>query len=75
MVVGIPLAGDAIAPATARTDRTGEMTKLRGQFGAKQWKKCCGKGCKKCDIHNAYIDEFGKKAGEKQFQKDREKMH
>jgi len=51
------------------------MTKFREQFTRKQWKKCCGKGCKKCDVHNAYLDEFGKKAGEKRFDKDHDKMH
>ena len=51
------------------------MTKFREQFARKQWKKCCGKGCKKCDVHNAYLDEFGKKAGWKKFQKDHDKMH
>ncbi|HJW76457.1 MAG TPA: hypothetical protein VJ787_12465 [Thermoleophilia bacterium] len=51
------------------------MAKLRDRFRDREWQKCCGKGCKKCVIHNAYIDEYGKKAGEKKFQKDHEKMH
>jgi hypothetical protein len=51
------------------------MAKLKDQFSDKQWSKCCGKGCKKCEIHNAYLAEFGKKEGEKRFQKDHDKMH
>jgi hypothetical protein len=51
------------------------VAKFRDQFGKKQWKKCCGHGCGKCEIHNAYLAEFGKKAGEKKFHKDHDKMH
>jgi len=51
------------------------VAKFRNQFGKKQWKKCCGHGCGKCEIHNAYLAEFGKKAGEKKFHKDHDKMH
>ena len=52
-----------------------EMTKLRNEFPKKDWKHCCGKGCKKCDIHNAYLDAYGKKEGEKKFAKDYAKMN
>jgi hypothetical protein len=51
------------------------MAKFRDRFSAKAWKKCCGKGCKKCEIHNAYLAEFGEKAGEKKFAKDHDKTH
>jgi hypothetical protein len=51
------------------------MAKFRNRFSAKAWGKCCGKGCKKCDIHIAYLGEFGKKAGEKEFEKDHGRMH
>jgi hypothetical protein len=52
-----------------------EMTKLRNEFPKKDWKHCCGKGCTKCDIHNAYLDAYGKKEGEKKFAKDHARMH
>ena len=51
------------------------MAKLRNEFGKKEWKKCCGSGCKKCGIFNAYLDEYGKKEGKKRFKKDHDKMH
>jgi hypothetical protein len=51
------------------------MAKFREQFNDKQWDKCCGHGCKKCAIHNAYLAEYGKKKGEKKFAKDHDKMH
>ena len=65
------------APGEAASAIPGGKTvaKFREQFSKKEWKKCCGKGCKKCDVHNAYLDEFGKKAGWKKFQKDHDKMH
>jgi hypothetical protein len=51
------------------------MTKLRDDFTKKDWKNCCGKGCKKCTVHSAYLDAYGKKEGEKKFAKDYDKMH
>ena len=51
------------------------MTKLSNEFSKKEWKHCCGKGCKKCDIHNAYLDAYGHREGEKKFAKDYDKMH
>ena len=39
------------------------MTKLKSRFSRKEWKDCCGKGCKDCDIAQAYIGEYGKKEG------------
>ena len=47
------------------------MTKLKNDFGRKQWKDCCGKGCKKCEIAQAYIDEYGRKAGLEKLNADR----
>ena len=38
-------------------------TELVERFSRKQWKDCCGKGCKKCEIAQAYIGEYGKKKG------------
>jgi hypothetical protein len=53
----------------------GSVSKFRDQWSKKEWKKCCGKGCKKCDIANAYIDEYGSKAGQKKLKKDHAKMN
>jgi hypothetical protein len=55
--------------------RSGCMAKLRNEFSKKEWKHCCGNGCKKCAIHNAYLDAYGKKEGEKKFAKDHDRMH
>ena len=37
------------------------MTKLKNEFSRKEWKDCCGKGCKKCEIAQAYIAEYGER--------------
>ncbi len=47
------------------------MTKLKNDFGRKQWKDCCGKGCKKCEIAQAYIGEYGRKDGLEKLNADR----
>ena len=47
------------------------MTQLKNEFSRKQWKDCCGKGCKKCEIANAYIGEHGKKKGLEKLNEDR----
>ena len=39
------------------------MPDLSKKFGRKEWKTCCGKGCKKCEIAQAYIGEHGRKKG------------
>jgi hypothetical protein len=57
------------------TSQGATVSKFRDQFSKKDWKKCCGKGCKKCDLYNAYLDEFGGKAGKKRFKKDHDKLH
>jgi hypothetical protein len=51
------------------------MAKFRERFSEKQWQKCCGKGYKKCAIHDAHFDEFGRKTDEKKFAKDHDRMH
>ena len=35
------------------------MTKLKNQFSRKEFKDCCGKGCKKCELVQAYVAEYG----------------
>ncbi len=47
------------------------MTELRDRFARKEWKDCCGKGCKKCDIAQAYVAEYGKKKGLDKLNDDR----
>jgi hypothetical protein len=71
----LPPTAASRAPATCSSAGGGSVAKFREQFSDKAWKKCCGHGCKKCDIHNAYLAEYGKKQGEKKFQKDHDKMH
>ncbi len=47
------------------------MAKLRNRFSRKQWKDCCGKGCKKCEIAQAYTGEHGRDKGLKKLNADR----
>ena len=44
---------------------------LRERFSRKEWKDCCGKGCKKCDIAQAYIGDYGRKEGLERLNDDR----
>jgi hypothetical protein len=37
------------------------VTKLKNEFSRKEWKGCCGGGCKKCEIAQAYIAEYGER--------------
>jgi hypothetical protein len=46
-------------------------TELSERFTRKQWKDCCGKGCKKCEIAQAYIGEHGTKKGLMLLNEDR----
>lgn len=46
-------------------------TELMERFSRKEWKDCCGSGCKKCDIAQAYIGEHGKKKGLELLNEDR----
>ncbi len=47
------------------------MTKLAKRFGRKQFKDCCGKGCKKCEIAQAYVAELGRAKGLEKLGEDR----
>ena len=48
------------------------MTKLRNEFTPKEWKGCCGKGCRKCEIAQAYIAKYESRAeGLKKLNADR----
>jgi hypothetical protein len=47
------------------------VTKLKNTFSRKQWKDCCGKGCKKCAIAQAYIGEYGRGEGLEKLNADR----
>jgi hypothetical protein len=48
------------------------MPDLRNNFSRKEWKDCCGKGCKKCAIAQAYIAEHGRKDGLDQLKADQQ---
>ena len=50
------------------------MSKLKKQFTRKQWDGCCGKGCKKCEIAQAYIHAYGKAEGLEKLNHDRTQM-
>ena len=47
------------------------MPDLKSRFSRKEWKDCCGKGCKKCAIAQAYTGSGGRNAGLKQLSEDR----
>jgi hypothetical protein len=47
------------------------VTKLKSEFGRKQWKDCCGKGCKKCEIAQTYTAEYGRSEGLAKLNADR----
>jgi hypothetical protein len=49
------------------------VTKLKHEFSRKEWKGCCGGGCKKCEIAQAYIAEYGdRKLGLEKLNADRD---
>lgn len=48
------------------------MTKLKGEFSRKEWKDCCGKGCKKCAIAQTYIGKYGWTEGPEKLTADRD---
>ena len=50
------------------------MSDLTEKFSRKEWKGCCGKGCKKCDIAQTYIGVYGKKKGLVKLNEDRAVM-
>ena len=45
---------------------------LRERFGRKEWKDCCGKGCKKCEIAQVYIGKYGRPEGLEKLNADRD---
>ncbi len=49
------------------------MTRLIDEFSRTEWKDCCGKGCKKCEIAQAYIEKYGdRKVGLEKLNADRD---
>jgi len=48
------------------------VTKLKNEFSRKEWKDCCGKGCKKCEIAQAYIGKYGRAEGLEKLKADRD---
>ena len=53
-------------------ERSEPVTKLKSEFTPKQWKGCCGKGCKKCEIAQAYVGKYGRAEGLEKLNKDRD---
>jgi hypothetical protein len=47
---------------------------MASEFSRKEWKDCCGKGCKKCAIAQSYIGAHGRNAGLKQLNEDRKSV-
>lgn len=39
------------------------MTDLKHRFSRKEWKHCCGKGCRECQIAQAYLTAHGRDDG------------
>jgi hypothetical protein len=50
------------------------MPDLKKKFSRSDWKDCCGKGCKKCEIAQTYIGVYGKSKGLLKLNEDRELM-
>lgn len=50
------------------------MSKLRYKFTSKEWQDCCGKFCEDCKLANSYRKKFGKKEGERKFNKDKKRV-
>ncbi|MFA4965168.1 MAG: hypothetical protein WC709_05960 [Thermoleophilia bacterium] len=50
------------------------MADLKEKFSRKQWKHCCGKGCKNCEIAQTYTAEHGRKKGLEKLNDDRAEM-
>jgi hypothetical protein len=48
------------------------VTKLKNEFSRKEWKDCCGKGCKKCEIVQAYVGKYGRSEGLEKLSADRD---
>ena len=47
------------------------MQDPKRKFSRKEWKDCCGKGCKKCEIAQSYIGAHGRSAGLVRLNEDR----
>ncbi len=47
------------------------MPDLKKKFSRSDWKDCCGKGCKKCEIAQTYIGVYGKAKGLEKLNEDR----
>ncbi len=45
------------------------MPDLKKKFSRTDWKDCCGKGCKKCEIAQTYIGVYGKSKGLREAQR------
>ena len=50
------------------------MPDLKKKFTRKEWKDCCGKGCKKCALAQTYIGVYGKGKGLDKLNEDRTAM-
>jgi hypothetical protein len=48
------------------------VTKLKSEFSRREWKDCCGHGCKKCRIAQAYIGKYGREEGLARLNADRD---
>lgn len=47
------------------------MSDLMSTFSRKAWKGCCTKGCKKCELAQAYIGAYGRGDGLARLKADR----
>jgi len=47
------------------------VTKLKSTFSRTEFKDCCGKGCKKCELVQAYTAEYGRTKGLAKLNEDR----
>jgi hypothetical protein len=73
--VSLALLRGMSAAAHARPREGGApVADLKDKFSRKEWKDCCGKGCKKCDIAQAYIGVYGKKKGLDKLNEDRHEV-
>ena len=50
------------------------MSDLTEKFSRKEWKGCCGKGCKKCEIAQTYIGVYGRGKGLEKLNDDRKAL-
>ncbi len=47
------------------------MPDLSTKFSRKEWKDCCGKGCRKCELAQTYVAAYGRGDGLSQLKADR----